>query len=112
MSTRFIAALLIVALPAAAEAQATREGNIYNGVDHQPTQGVITQEQHAGVAPSPGQLQNEDRTLNQLDSRLLNKAHQDARKNPQALSNPYGVQNGNAVKISPDAEGTRGGGGG
>ncbi len=111
MSIRTMAALLMIALPVAAHAQAAREGNVYNGVDHQPTAGVAAQERQAGVAPSPGQVQSEDRTLDRLNGQLLNKAHQDAQKNPQSVGNPYGVQPGKVVPISPD-EGAGGSGAG
>jgi hypothetical protein len=85
---------------------ATREGNIWDGHDHQPTAGVRAEEQRAGVAASPAQAQSEDQTLSRLNGQLLRKAQQDAKKAPESTTNPYGVQPGGVVRITP------GGGGG
>jgi len=102
-----VAALPLLIVSAGAHAQvATREGNTYGGFDHQPTAAVTGEERAAGVAPSPAQRQSEDQQLSTLNAQLLQKARKDAQKNPQAFGNPYGVQPGGVVKISP------GGGGG
>jgi len=108
-----LAALPLLVASAGAHAQvATREGNTYGGFDHQPTAAVGSAEREAGVAPSPAQRQSEDQDLGRMNTQLLQKAQKDARKNPQSLGNPYGVQPGGVVKISPDAGGGGGGGGG
>jgi hypothetical protein len=49
----------------------TREGNIWNGKDHQPTEGQVQHnEQAAGVAPTPAQKDHDAAVVKDLDRQL------------------------------------------
>ena len=96
-------AVLVVAMPIAAHAQA-RNGNVYDGTAHQPSAGVVGQEQRAGVAPAPAQADAENHDLSRMNTALLQKAQHDAQQAPAGADNPYGVQPGGAVKISPGSD--------
>lgn len=74
--SRVPATVLVMALlaaPSAAFAQIpTREGNIWNWHDHQPTESQVQQKERAvGVAPSPSQSASDAATLNQIYRQLL-----------------------------------------
>jgi len=104
-------AAAILALPAAAFAQA-RNGNVYDGLAHEPAAGPVRQdEQAAGVAPSQGTANAENRELENLDQQLTNQAAQDRRALPGGNANIYGVQPGGVVPITPGAGPGAGGGG-
>ncbi len=99
-------AIGMVATPVAAFAQPAREGNIYNGMDHQPTAGAVqSQEQAAGIAPSNAREQDENRSLSMLNRQLLQRARKDAGTVPDAGNNVYGVQPGGVVVTTPNAGG-------
>lgn len=69
---RVLAAALLLASASAAVGQALREGDIYNGVKHQPTQaGVVRREDRAGVRPSPAHVKRNARTVQQMTHKLL-----------------------------------------
>jgi hypothetical protein len=75
MKTQVWAALAISVLAAnVAWAQAEtppREGNRWDGKAHPATQGSVTdREDHAGIAPTPQQQRQEDKTLRQIDRKL------------------------------------------
>jgi hypothetical protein len=79
----------------AAFAQPARDGNVYNGMDHQPTAGVVhSQEESAGIALTPRREDAENRDLAALNQQLQQKAEQDAKAVPDAKTNVYGVQPG------------------
>jgi hypothetical protein len=73
--------LALFAAPAVALAQApgqvpAREGNTWDGTDHQPTEAQVQREEKAaGVAPTPSQKDSSAATVNQLDRQLLGKSH-------------------------------------
>jgi len=48
----------------------TREGNVWNHMDHQPTAAVGGAEQNAGVAPTAQQSRREDEELARLNRQL------------------------------------------
>jgi hypothetical protein len=64
----------LLAAPAAAFAQVpTREGNIWNWRDHQPTEAQVQQnEKAAGVAPTPSEDAAEAATLDRIYRQLQN----------------------------------------
>jgi hypothetical protein len=74
LSAMTLAAALLAA-PAAAFAQAqmpTREGNIWDWRDHQPTEAQVQQkEKAAGVAPTLSQRDATSDTVNRLYRQLL-----------------------------------------
>lgn len=73
-----IAAVLFLAASAAV-AQAPRNGGEYGGLNHQPTQAeVVGRERADGVAPSRAQVDQDKRSVEQLDKQLLGAE----RKNP------------------------------
>lgn len=79
--TKVLLLLLIIAAtqptPAAlAQAPApAREGNIWNGLDHQPARAATAvQEREAGVALSNEQKRQEDEDLRRIESALLPNA--------------------------------------
>src|SRR5262249_54994162 len=78
------ATLLAVALvlPAAASTQErTREGNIYNGQNHEPwAPGVYDSETAAGVAPSHQQLKRQDQDLDAMGQQLVDRAKRAAQR--------------------------------
>ena len=68
---------------AAAQTPPARIGNVYDGTAHQPTPGVVHQNEHAaGVAPPPAQQKREADTVRQIDRQLLGP--KDNLNNPQA----------------------------
>ncbi len=78
------AALLLMAgamaFAPSAWAQAARNGPEWDGKDHQPTQaGVVRREDQAGVRPPPAVVQQDKRTVEQIDKQLL---HEEAVKPP------------------------------
>ncbi|GAN78388.1 hypothetical protein [Acidisphaera rubrifaciens] len=48
-----------------------RNGNIWNGLPHQPDASVDSQEQAAGVLPSQQRIDKENQELDALDRKLL-----------------------------------------
>jgi hypothetical protein len=77
ISTRMPSVVLAVALlaaPVAAVAQAqtpTREGNIWDWRDHQPTEEQVQQEEKAaGIAPTPSQRSADLAALSQIYRQL------------------------------------------
>ena len=77
-----LAAILLLA-SAGAEAQAQRNGPEWGGMNHQPTQGqVVQRERRAGVRPPPAQVQQDDRSVQQLDRQLLHNEAVDPPRNP------------------------------
>jgi hypothetical protein len=69
-------ALLAASAASFAQAQTpTREGNIWDWRDHQPTEAQVDQkEKAAGVAPTASEKASTVATENHLDRRLLNGA--------------------------------------
>jgi hypothetical protein len=102
-----LVAAALLATPFGALAQA-RNGNVYDGTAHQPTAGVHTEEQHAGVALPQGRVQAENRDLGQINNELMQRAHHDAQQNPLSTHNVYGVQPGGVVQSTPNAGGAAG----
>lgn len=86
LSLVYVAAILMP--PMAAMAQPARNGNIYDGIAHQPTR---------GESSVSGQSAQELQNLNAL---LQQKAQQGAPP-PASGSNVYGVQPGGVVPITP-----------
>jgi hypothetical protein len=70
-----VAALGLTAVPAAALAQGgvpTREGNIWNGLDHEPVPSQVRRdEKAAGIAPSGAQQQKADDEVESIYRQLL-----------------------------------------
>ena len=55
-------------------AQVPRNGPIWGGKDHQPTQSEVTRlENQAGVRAPPGQVQQDQRSVDQLGRELLHE---------------------------------------
>ena len=48
-----------------------RNGNIWNGLPHQPDASVDSQEQAAGVLPSQQRIEKENQEIDALDRKLL-----------------------------------------
>ena len=83
-----LAVAILLASVAAAAAQAPLNGPEWGGKDHQPTQAeVIRRENQAGVRVPPAEIQQDDRTVQQLDRQLL---HEEAVDPPRKsdFSNP------------------------
>ncbi len=77
-----LAALLAASV---ASAQVPRNGDEYGGKDHEPTQAEVSgREKAAGVAPSPGQASEDNRSVEQLGSQLLGAEQAD----PPRAANP------------------------
>jgi hypothetical protein len=70
-------AFALLAAPAAALANVpTREGNIWDWRDHQPTQTQVEQsEKAAGIAPTPAQRNAAAVTVDELNRQLLQGVH-------------------------------------
>jgi hypothetical protein len=70
-----LAALGLTVVPAAAIAQGdvpAREGNIWNGVDHEPVPSEVHRdEEAAGIAPPRGQQQNADDDIEEIYHQLM-----------------------------------------
>jgi hypothetical protein len=69
-------AFALLAAPAAALAQVpTREGNIWDWRDHQPTETQVQQnEKAAGIAQTPSQRETASDTVDQLYRQLLQRS--------------------------------------
>ena len=79
---------LLLASANVAGAQVARNGPEWGGKDHQPTQAdVVRRESRAGVRPPPAQVQQDSRTVEQLDRQLLHDEAVDPPRNP-ARPNP------------------------
>jgi hypothetical protein len=68
------AALLVgsLLLPTVAGAQATREGDIYNGQNHEPSPSQVRNgEAAAGIAPDQQQQRKEDQDIEAMERKLL-----------------------------------------
>jgi hypothetical protein len=67
----------LLAMPVVAFAQAgtpTREGNIWDWRDHQPTEAQVQMnERAAGIAPAPSQRASEAATVDHLYQELLHR---------------------------------------
>jgi hypothetical protein len=102
MTRSFLPVLLgAVLLPALAQAQALREGNIWDFKDHQPTAGEVqSQEKSAGVGPSQGQARHQQDELDVEGRQLLERAARGRQALP-GNTDIYGVQPGGVVPISP-----------
>ncbi len=72
------------------DAPPARNANVYNGRAHQPTAGVQGNEAAAGVAPSGQRAAQENRTLNQIGDKLIDKANKDAATAPPQPRPPNG----------------------
>jgi hypothetical protein len=72
-----LAALLAASVAGFAQAQTpTREGNIWDWRNHQPTEADVEQkEKAAGVAPSASERASTAATENHLDRKLLDADH-------------------------------------
>lgn len=80
-------ALALAALLAAsvASAQVPRNGDEYGGKNHEPTQAEVSKRENAaGVAPSPGRANEDNRTVEQLGNQLLGAEQAD----PPRAANP------------------------
>ncbi len=85
-----LAAALLMAAPAAF-AQAPRNGDEYNGKNHQPTKAqVVGKERAAGVAPSPARAGADNRSVEQLDRQLLGSERANPPKPVKPLIPPAG----------------------
>ncbi len=86
---RPLAAALLLASASAAVGQTPRNGDIYNGLKHQPTQaGVVRREDRAGVRASPAHVRRNARTVQQLDRKLLREEAAPLPRDPVHLSPP------------------------
>lgn len=64
-------ALMVSAHADLARAQPARNGDVYNGIDHQPTRaGVLRKEKRAGIAP-PGNGKAQTSAVERLDRKLM-----------------------------------------
>lgn len=69
---RVLATLLLLASATGASAQAHRDSPEWGGLNHQPTQSEVRErEKQAGVRASEGQVDQNKRTVDQLDQQLL-----------------------------------------
>ncbi len=59
--------------PAASQSVPTREGNVWDHMDHQPTAATADAEHRAGVAPSAQRAQREDEELARINRELLQR---------------------------------------
>jgi len=86
---KLLTATLLLASATAAAGQTPRNGDIYNGLNHQPTQaGVARREDRAGVKPSPAHVKRNARTVRQLDRKLLREEAAPLPRDPVHLSPP------------------------
>ncbi len=86
---RLLAAALLLASATAAAGQTPRNGDVYNGLNHQPTQaGVVRREDRAGVGASPAHVRRNARTVRQLDHKLLREEAAPLPRDPVHLSPP------------------------
>ncbi len=70
-----VAAALIAASPAFAQAPPLRNGNTWGGKDHQPTEAQVrARERAAGIAPSQAQRDATASTIDHLNEEILNQA--------------------------------------
>ena len=80
---KWLAAALLLASVAAADAQTTRNGPEWGGKNHQPTQGeVIQREKQVGVEAPPAQRQENGQAVDQLGQQLLHDEAVDPPRNP------------------------------
>ena len=71
---------------APASAQPARNGDIYDGTAHQPTQGaVVRREDKAGVEPPPAVRQENRQTVDEISKQLLHDEAVDPPKDPQQV---------------------------
>ncbi len=71
-----LVAVVVLVIAAAALVQPARNGNVWNGRAHQPAAGVAESEAAAGVAPTDETVRRQDRDLNTMGRRLIDKARQ------------------------------------
>jgi hypothetical protein len=68
----------LLSAPAAAFAQSgipTREGNVWNWRDHQPTESDVSRkEAAAGIAPAPSQRASNAATVDELYQKLMHQS--------------------------------------
>ena len=98
----FLPALLLLSLPAVAQAQPARIGNIYNGTAHQPNADVQNDEAAAGVRQSPSAEKAENEKLDAIGKQLLEKSRRDAARQP-AYSNLYHSNPPGVVQTAPNS---------
>lgn len=80
---KWLAAALLLASTAAADAQATRNGPEWGGKNHQPTQGeVVQREKQVGVQAPPAERQENGQAVDQLGQQLLHDEAVDPPRNP------------------------------
>lgn len=85
----------IAAATAPAHAQAPRNGPEWGGKNHQPTQAdVVRREDGAGIRAPPAEVNQDKRTVEQLDQQLLHDEAVDPPRNPNpgSVVNPSGKQ--------------------
>lgn len=86
---RPLVAFILAATATAASAQPGRNGPEWDGKDHQPTQtGVVRREEQAGVRAPPAQVEQDKRTVDQLDRQLLHDESVDPPRNPARPTPP------------------------
>ncbi len=75
--------VVVLVIAAVALAQPARNGNVWDGRAHQPSAGVNGSEAAAGVAPSDNTVQRQDRDLDTMGQKLIDKAQQGAASAPR-----------------------------
>ncbi len=86
---RLLAVALLLASATAAAGQTQRNGDIYNGLNHQPTQAeVARREDRAGAEAPPAHAKRNARTVRQLDRKLLREEAAPLPRDPVHLSPP------------------------
>jgi hypothetical protein len=103
-------AAALIALPAAAHAQA-RNGDVYDGKDHEPAAGLTRQDERAaGIAPTQREDAAENHDLAVIQQNVERRAHQDAASNPAVGHDIHGDPRDGSVPVTPDAGGAGDGG--
>ncbi len=78
-----LAVAILLASATGASAQAHRDSPEWGGLDHQPTQSeVIRREKQAGVRAPRGQVDQNKRSVGQLDQQLLHDEAVDPPRSP------------------------------
>jgi hypothetical protein len=68
-------ALLLFVVPSAIAQQTDRNGNVWNGKDHEPNPAAVqSKEKAAGIAPSPTEQQRQNALIEGQARNLINKS--------------------------------------
>ncbi len=89
LAVSLLVAAVLLASTAVAGAQAPSNGPEWGGKNHQPTQAeVIRREGQAGVRAPPAQVEQDTRSVQQLDRQLLHDEAVDPPRNPDRAAPP------------------------